>query len=114
MELFERVTGVERPARRLPAPVMGAFASVASPLLSRFFPNARQRLTPGAIRLLQKRRHANTSKAQTELGFRPTNIESAVEEAYAFFHARGAIRNPAARAPSSAELAHALAVSPAV
>jgi hypothetical protein len=68
--------------------------------LSRFFPNVRQRLTPGAIRLLQMRRHANTSKAQLELGYRPTEIESAVEDAYAFFHARGAIQNPAARVPT--------------
>jgi nucleoside-diphosphate-sugar epimerase len=98
--LFEQVTGVPRPARRLPAAVMGTFARVASPFLSRFFPNVRQRLTPGAIRLLQMRRHANTSKAQLELGYRPTEIESAVEDAYAFFHARGAIQNPAARVPT--------------
>jgi nucleoside-diphosphate-sugar epimerase len=100
--LFERVTGVPRPSRRLPAPVMGAIAGVASPILSRFAPNVRQRLTPGAIRLLRLRRHADTSKARVELGYRPTDIESAVEEAYAFFHARGAIENPAASVPVAA------------
>lgn len=114
VELFERVTGVARPRRRLPAVVMGAFAGVASPILSQFFPNVRQRLTPGAIRLLQMRRHANTSKARVELGYRPTEIESAVEEAYAFFHARGAIQNPAARAPIAAPSDDpAMAASPA-
>lgn len=112
--LFERVTGIPRPGRRLPAAVMGAFAAVASPFLSHFFPNVRQRLTPGAIRLLQMRRHANTSKAQLELGYRPTELESAVEEAYAFFHARGAIKNPAARAPMAAPPDPALAASLAV
>ncbi len=111
--LFERVTGVPRPARRLPAVVMGAFASATSPILSRFFPNVRQRLTPGAIRLLQLRRHANTDKARIELGYHPTDIESAVEEAYAFFHARGAIENPGARAPMAASADPALAASPA-
>jgi nucleoside-diphosphate-sugar epimerase len=111
--LFERVTGVPRPGRRLPAPVMAAFAEVASPFLSRFFPNFRQRLTPGAIRLLQMRRHANTRKAQVELGYRSTELESAVEEAYAFFHAHGAIKNPAARAPMAASSDPALAASPA-
>jgi nucleoside-diphosphate-sugar epimerase len=100
--LFERVTGVPKPNRRLPAPLMGALAGITSPILSQFFPKVRQRLTPGAIRLLQLRRHANTRKAQAELGFQPTDIESAVEEAYAFFHARGAIQNPAARAPMTA------------
>ena len=109
--LFARVTGVPRPGRRLPAPVMGVFAEIASPFLSRFFPKVRQRLTPGAIRLLQMRRHANTSKAQVELGYRPTDIESAIEEAYAFFYARGAIKNPAARVPMAASPDPALAAS---
>jgi nucleoside-diphosphate-sugar epimerase len=97
--LFERVTGVPRPSLRLPAPVMAAFAGVASPILSRFFPDFPQRLTPGAIRLLRMRRHADTSKAQAELGYRPSSIEGALEEAYAFLHARGVIQNPAARKP---------------
>jgi len=112
--LFERVTGVPRPARRLPAALMGAFAGIASPLLSQFFPQVRQRLTPGAIRLLQMRRHANTSKARVELGYRPTDIESAVEDAYAFFHARGAIVNPTARAPAADPVDSKLAASPAL
>jgi len=112
--LFEQVTGVPRPNRRLPAALMGAFAEIASPILSRFFPNVRQRLTPGAIRLLQMRRHANTSKAQVELGYQPTDIESAVEDAYAFFHARGAIQNPAARVPTAAPSDSAMAASLAV
>jgi len=111
--LFEHVTGVARPARRVPAALMGAFAGVASPLLSRFFPNVRQRLTPGAIRLLQLRRHADTSKARLELGYQPTGIESAVEEAYAFFHARGAIQNPAARVPTTEPLNPSLSAPPA-
>jgi nucleoside-diphosphate-sugar epimerase len=92
---------------------MGAFAGIASPFLSQFFPNVRQRLTPGSIRLLQMQRHANTSKAQAELGYRPTGLESAVEEAYAFFHARGVIENPAARAPMAASPDPTLAASPA-
>jgi nucleoside-diphosphate-sugar epimerase len=100
--LFERVTGIPRPGLRLPAVAMGAFAEVTSPFLSQFFPNVRQRLTPGSIRLLQMRRRVDTSKAQAELGYRPTGLEGAVEEAYAFFHARGAIENPAARAPMAA------------
>jgi nucleoside-diphosphate-sugar epimerase len=98
--LFERVTGVSRPRLRLPAPLMAAFAGVASPLLSRFAPDFPQRLTPGAIRLLQMRRHADTGKAQLELGYRPSNIESAVEDAYAFLCTRGVIQNPAARQPT--------------
>ncbi len=100
LEIFERVTGLSRPRWRLPAPLFSAFANVASPVMSRLLPNFPQRLTPGAIRLLQMCRHADTSRAQNELGFRPTSIEAAIEEAYAFHYARGAIRNPEAKAPA--------------
>ena len=53
-----------------------------------------QRLTPGAVRILQLRRHADLTKAKTELGYKPTSIRKACAEAYEFFARRGAIRNP--------------------
>ncbi|MCB9558039.1 MAG: NAD-dependent epimerase/dehydratase family protein [Deltaproteobacteria bacterium] len=99
MDHFEAVTGIERPALRMPAWLMAAFANTASPLLTRFAPNFNQRLTPGAIRLLRLCRHADTAKARNELGFVPTSIRQAIQEAYAFHYARGAIVNPAAKAP---------------
>ena len=102
LDHFERVSGVARPTWRLPGPLLAAFAAATSPLLSRLAPRHPQRLTPGAIRLLRMRRHADTRKAERELGYRPSSIGAAIEEAYAFFFARGAIRNPAARRPSSA------------
>ncbi|MGH8578236.1 MAG: hypothetical protein ACREXJ_15260, partial [Gammaproteobacteria bacterium] len=68
--------------------------------LGRVHPRFPQRLTPGAIRLLRKCRHADLTKARTELGYRPTSIRAAVEEAYAFHYTRGAIHHAAARAPS--------------
>ena len=97
--LYEEVSGVPRPRRRIPAPVMLAFSEVASSYLSRFHPDFPQRFTPGAIRLLKKRRHADTGKAQRELGYRPTSIRDAVHEAYAFHHGRNAIVNPSAKPP---------------
>lgn len=99
MVLFEEITGVPRPRLRLPAPVLGAFSEVASFCLSRLRPSFPQRLTPGAIRLLQLERHADISKARRELGYTPSAIENAIEDAYAFHVARGAIRNPRARGP---------------
>ena len=78
---------------------MLAFSEVASSYLSRFHPDFPQRFTPGAIRLLKKRRHADTGKAQRELGYRPTSIRDAVHEAYAFHFARSAIVNPSAKPP---------------
>ena len=102
LELYEEVSGVPRPRRRIPAPLMLVFSEVASFYLSRFHPDFPQRLTPGAIRLLKKRRHADTGKAKRELGYRPTSIRDAVHEAYAFHFSRNAIRNPAAKPPREA------------
>ncbi|MCG8591734.1 MAG: NAD-dependent epimerase/dehydratase family protein [Proteobacteria bacterium] len=98
---FESASGVPRRQRRLPAPLFAALAGVTSPVLSRLLPRHPQRLTPGAIRLLRLRRHADVSKSERELGYRPTSIAAAIEEAYAFFYERGAIVNPAARAPKA-------------
>ena len=80
---------------------MYVFSEIASFYLSRFHPGFPQRFTPGAIRLLKKRRHANTSKAQRELGFQPTSIRGAVHEAYAFHYARNSILNKEAKPPRS-------------
>ncbi len=101
IDLYEEVSGIPRPHRRIPARAMLAFSEVASFYLSRFHPSFPQRFTPGAIRLLQKCRHANTNKAKQELGYRPTSIRAAVHEAYAFhYHQRNAITNPDAKPPS--------------
>ena len=99
LDLFEEVSGVPRPHRRMPVRLMLGFSEVASFYLSRCHPGFPQRFTPGAIRLLQKRRHADTSKAKRELGYQPTTIRAAVHEAYAFHYERNAIRNPRANRP---------------
>ena len=99
LDLFEEVSGVPRPRRRMPTRLMLVFSEAASFYLSRFHPDFPQRFTPGAIRLLKKRRHADTGKARRELGYRPTTIRDAVHEAYAFHHGRDAISNPRAKRP---------------
>jgi nucleoside-diphosphate-sugar epimerase len=105
MDIFEDVTGMPRPTVKLPAPLMLGFSEMASAYLSRFHPTFPQRLTPGAIRLLVMERHADTTKAQSELGFEPCDIRDAVHEAYAFHHARGAITNPRAKPPRARDVA---------
>jgi hypothetical protein len=60
-------------------------------VLSNFFPHVPQRLTPGAVRILRQCRHADTTKARTELGFVPTPIEDAVRDAFDHFIERGLI-----------------------
>ena len=99
LDLFEEVSGMPRPRGRIPAPAMLVFAELASYYLSRVHPQFPQRFTPGAIRLLQKRLHADTAKARKELGYRPTGIRAAVHEAYAFHYRRNAITNPLAKRP---------------
>ena len=100
LDLYEQVTGVPRPNRRVPAAIMYVFAEIASFYLSRFHPDFPQRFTPGAIRLLQKQRHANIDKARSELGYKPTSILAAVHEAYAFHYHRNEIINPDAKRPA--------------
>ena len=88
MTMWEEITGVPKPRIKLPVPLMAAAAEVISPLLTRFVP---QRLTPGAVRILQLRRHVDVSKARRELGYQPTSIRRACEAAYAAFRDRGVI-----------------------
>ena len=99
LDLFEEVSGVPRPCRRIPANMMLAFSEMTSFYLSRFHPSFPQRFTPGAIRLLRKRLHADVGKARRDLGYQPTSIRAAVHEAYAFHYHRNAITNPLAKRP---------------
>jgi nucleoside-diphosphate-sugar epimerase len=94
MGMLERVTGRPRPALRLSPGVMNVFAHVSSFVLGNFFPKVPQRFTPFAVRFLQLRRRADTSKAQRELGFQPTSVEEAIREAYEWFVENGQIANP--------------------
>ncbi len=87
--IFEELTGQPRPRLRLPAGLMAGIAEVISPVMTHLFPNAPQRLTPGAIHILRKYRHADCSKAKRELGFVPTSVREAFAEAYEDFVRRG-------------------------
>ncbi len=92
MALYRQVTGRPLPRFRLPPPLMAAFAELTDKTWYRVFPNRPRRFTPAAVRLLQMRRRANHDKARRELGYRPTGLLSAVEEAYEDFLRRGVIR----------------------
>lgn len=89
MEIYEAVTGRARPRLRLPASVMMGIAHVTSAVMNRVAPNAPQRFTPGAVRILTMGRRADITKAKSELGFRPTSIRQAIEEQYGFFVRQG-------------------------
>ncbi len=91
MALLHEVTGRPPTRMRIPGSVMAVTSEVASFVLTNFFPNVHQLLTPGAIRILRMRRRADTQKAQTELGYRPTNVREAFYEAYEHFARRGLV-----------------------
>ena len=96
MDLFARVTGQSKPPLRIPAAIMKTAAHLVEPMMKTLLPGTPQLLTPGAIRLLQMGRRADCTKAREQLGYRPSDIESAIEEAYAWFVQQGVI-TPARR-----------------
>jgi len=97
MALFGRVTGRPPSALRVPPALMSTAAKLAAIVMPYVAPHAEQLLTPAAIRILRLNRRADVSKAQRELGFRPTSIELAVREAYDWFVAQRMIARPATR-----------------
>ena len=92
MEMMQHVTGKRKPLLRLPVPVMAAVSEVTTRILKVVAPGSPQRLTPGAVRILKMRRHADTSKARTELGYQPSLLDDAIREQYEWFVADGQIR----------------------
>ncbi|MFC5720996.1 NAD-dependent epimerase/dehydratase family protein [Streptomyces gamaensis] len=91
LDLYAAVCG-RRPLRlRLPSPLMAGVARAAAPLAARLAPRHEPRLTPAAVGFLRSRRRADCSRAVTELGYRPTSVARAVEEAYACFARRGLV-----------------------
>jgi nucleoside-diphosphate-sugar epimerase len=94
MGMFETVTGRKRPPIRLPRPMMSAIARAIDPIVTRWVPPERHRLTPAAIHILGLERRADIEKARRELGYQPTALIDSVRAAYDFFCARGKIENP--------------------
>ena len=87
--MFSEVTGLPRVRFKVPAKLMASVTGLYAGSLAKVFPKIPQRLTPGAIGVLQMRRHADTRKAQEELGFRPSNVRDAVRDAFVFFAREG-------------------------
>ncbi|MEO1339242.1 MAG: NAD-dependent epimerase/dehydratase family protein, partial [Myxococcota bacterium] len=108
MDDFESVTGHRKPLLRLPRGVMQVFAEIGAPVVDRI-PSLNPRLTPGAVRILGLQRRADISKAREELGYRPTRLRDAIQEAYDDFARRGILprRNPSHPSPSCANAAQA-------
>ncbi len=94
MDIYQQVTGQPRPPLRVPPALMAGIAEVSSFVMTRLFPGVPQRFTPAAIRFLRMQRRASCDKARRELGYQPTSIADAIQQAYDWFVDRGAIRRP--------------------
>ncbi len=89
VEMFAEVTGLPPVRLKIPAGLMASITGIYAGSLAKVFPKIPQRLTPGAIGVLRMRRHAETLKAQEELGYRPSNIRDAIRDAFVFFARQG-------------------------
>jgi len=94
MREYSDVTGQPMPSLRIPPRLMSLVANAAETVIPYLRPNAEQLLTPAAIRILAMNRRADISKAKVELGYQPTNIKSAIGEAYEWFLSQGRIQRP--------------------
>ncbi|MGW1075113.1 NAD-dependent epimerase/dehydratase family protein [Streptomyces sp. NPDC002537] len=99
LDLYGAVCRRPRPRLRVPSPVMAGVARVAAPVVSLLAPWHEPRLTPAAVGFLRSRRRADCARAIGELGYRPTSVARAVEEAYACFARRGLIGGHRGAAP---------------
>ena len=91
MDLFSEVTGKRKPPLRLPVFLMAGIAELGDRSFYRLFPNRPRRFTPAAVRLLSMHRKVDNRKAREELGFQPTSLKAAIQEAYDDFLRRGVI-----------------------
>lgn len=87
--MFSEITGLPPVRLQVPPRLMASITGLYAGSLAKMFPNLPQRLTPGAIGVLRMRRHADTSKAQRELGYRPGTVRDAVRDAFVFFAREG-------------------------
>jgi len=105
MDIYQQVTGQPRPIWRVPPAAMAGFAAVSNAVLTRLFPSVPHRFTPAAVRFLRIERRASCDKARRELGYQPTSIVEAIQQAYDWFVERGVIRRPAiARRPEQVKV----------
>lgn len=87
--MFSEVSGLPPVTLQVPPRLMASITGLYAGSLAKVFPKLPQRLTPGAIGVLRMRRHADTSKAQRELGYQPGSVRDAVRDAFVWFARQG-------------------------
>lgn len=92
MHIFSYVTGQPKPRFRIPPAILSSAAGFNDVVMRSLRPHAERVFTSAAVRFMQREQRADTSKAQRELGFKPTCLVAAVQEAYDWFVSRGMIK----------------------
>ncbi|GHE43634.1 hypothetical protein GCM10018785_11490 [Streptomyces longispororuber] len=95
LELYAEVTGRPKPPLRVPARAMSVLARLAEAPRALLAPDREARFTPAAVRFLRSQRRADCSLSRDVLGYRPTSLASAVEQAYRCFVDRGLVERSA-------------------
>ncbi len=91
MAVFDRVTKPRRRPVRLSPGTLRGIAEITSRVGALLAPKGEPLLTPAALRLLRLGRRADIRKARDELGFVPTPVEAAIEDAWRDFVDRGVV-----------------------
>ncbi len=88
MAMIARRAGVRAPAWRMPYAVALA-AGWADELRCRMVPGARPRVPLEGVRMSRQRMLVRIDRARDELGYRPQEVEGAVDRAIAWYRAHG-------------------------
>jgi nucleoside-diphosphate-sugar epimerase len=92
MNIFSQVTGQSKPRLRISPAILSPIARVSDVVARVLGSKAERTFTVGAIRFIRREQRVDISKAQRELGFKPTSLTAAVREAYEWFVSQGVIK----------------------
>jgi 3beta-hydroxysteroid-4beta-carboxylate 3-dehydrogenase (decarboxylating) len=92
MDIFSQVTGQPKPHLRISPAILLPMAMVNDAAARLFGLKMDRSFSVGAVRYIGREQRVDTSKAQRELGFKPTSLTAAVREAYEWFVSRGMIK----------------------
>jgi nucleoside-diphosphate-sugar epimerase len=92
MDIFSQVTGQPKPHLRISPAILAPMAMVNDAVARLFGIKMDRSFTVGAVRYIGREQRVDTSKAQRELGFKPTSLTAAVRETYEWFLSRGMIK----------------------
>jgi nucleoside-diphosphate-sugar epimerase len=92
MDIFSEATGQPKPFLRISPAILSPIATVNDAVARLFGLKMDRSFTVGAVRYIGREQRVDTSKAQRELGFKPTSLTEAVREAYEWFISQGMIK----------------------